>query len=1016
MRGGVVLAKHNDEESKTGSGSETSPEEVKLDFSKIMRSIKNFFSGKSPGDKKAKINAAVLTTILVLIPIILTIYIRLQPEYLSVTDSWAQNSVNNYFKNQIAQSVNSQYPNLPTQNKQALIDQQFADFSKSNQASLDQQIKATSQYFRAGFQYQENNHTYTFLGDLDSYFFLRYARNLLQKGTICDEVRNGTCWDNHMFAPLGNAIEVSLHPYGIFYLYKVLHAINPTINLMQASFLLPTVLAIIASIAIFFVGKRIMNETAGFFAAIFLAASPVVLSRTLGSDTDIWNVILPLIILWLFLEAFEAKSMIKKYGLMAVAGLFMGIFSFAWPEGWWYIFDFALVTIVAYIGFSLVRNFLKHKKLSKIFNAEVKSTLVILLVLVLASALFVSLFTSFNTFKVSVTDPVVRNARFKEATHADYWPNIQTTVAEMNEASINSIVSQTAFGKNIFFALALMGIVFCLISKKPVVREYLLVAVSALIFIFLTSTSGLALPVYTYLLILMIPVVVGIVMLLRREEREEGDIDIKPAILLIIWFVGMIFASTKGVRFIALLVPAFAVALGVAIGYVYQHLTAMIHKEFKISEKLVKATLFILLCLLLIMPVRVGVSTGQSFIPTMTRGWWDSLLKINNESAPNAIINSWWDFGHWFKYVANRAVTVDGAGQDYELAHWMGSILSTSDEKQAISIIRMLDCGSKDAYHTILDEKKDVLLSVNLTKTIIMQSKDQAKQTLQAAGLSQEAIDKTINYAFCNPPEHFLITSADMVGKSGVWAHFGYWDFNKAFMIREIRPLSLEEGTKLLREKFNYTEDQATGIYYDLQSLQTDREMNDWISPWPNYLTSSWYTCSLANATRNATSAEISNSSNNTSNNTNGTNAINITKQVLICPLNIDMGQGAQGRTIIEYILFDLSDKNNSGLVVGVYDATSGFKLGEGKIRPSSFVMLDNQTMSRIKMDNSTFPYDVLIDTVNSKALITDPLLSESLFTKLFYLDGRYTTRFEKFSDVTDITGQRIIVWKVKWE
>ena len=83
---------------------------------------------------------------------------------------------------------------------------------------------------------------------------------------------------------------------------------------------------------------------------------------------------------------------------------------------------------------------------------------------------------------------------------------------------------------------------------------------------------------------------------------------------------------------------------------------------------------------------------------------------------------------------------------------------------------------------------------------------------------------------------------------------------------------------------------------------------------------------------------------------------------------------------------------------------------------PSRFILFKNNTIERIKMDNVTFPYDVLVDTVNNRALISDPLLSESLFTKLFYLDGRYTTHFEKFNDATDITGQRIIIWKVKWD
>jgi len=968
---------------------------VSFDFSKI----KKLFSVSSQ-----KRNAILLTTLLVLIPVLLTIYVRMLPQYLPVTDQWATNSVNSYFKNQIAQSVNAQYPNLPAQNKETLINQQFADFQKNNAEMLNQQVKSTSDFFRTGFRYQENNVTYTFLGDLDSYFFLRYARNLLDKGTTCDEIKDGVCWDNHMLAPMGLEIEHSLHPYGIFYLYKFLHMINPTINPMQTSFLLPTFLAVIAAIATFFVGKKIMNTTAGFFAAMFLALSPMFLSRTLGSDTDIWNIMFPIIILWIFLEAFETKSLLKKSILAATAGLFAGFFSFAWSNGWWYIFDFIVVTLITYIAFALLRNLMQRKSGKKIFDADIKSTLIMLGVLIVFSGLFVSLFNSFEIFHRSVTDPFVRTVRFKEATHADYWPNIQTTVAEMNEASISTIVSQTAFGRNILFSLALLGVIFTLVSKKPSIKEYIIIIISAFVFLLLTSNAGLNnLTTYVYLLVLLIPVAIAGIMLLKEKD---SDVDIKPAILLIIWFVGMIFASTKGVRFIMLVIPAFAVSLGVAIGYVYQYLSSIISKEFKISETVVKVCMFALLCLLLILPVRVGISAGESFVPSMTKGWWDSLTKIREESQPNAIINSWWDFGHWFKYVADRPVTVDGLGQDYQLAHWMGTILVTDDEHQAINTIRMLDCGSKQSYTALYNDTKDVLLSVSLLKKIIMQdNKEEVRKTLEQAGISQPAIEKTLGYVLCEPPEHFFITSEDMVGKAGVWAHFGYWNFTKAFIIREVKSLNLEEGVKLVREKFNYTEDQATSLYYDIQTLDSERAMNDWISPWPNYLTSNWVGCKEMNETKNTSTANA----------TNDTTAGEV-NHLLVCQLNAAVSESQGSRTVLEYAVVNLDDYKKSNILVGSYDTATGYRRGSGVIQPNAFVLAKNETMDRVSMENATFPFDVLVDMVDQRALLVDPKLSESLFTKLFYLDGRYTTHFEKFNDVTDITGSRIIIWKVKWQ
>ena len=53
--------------------------------------------------------------------------------------------------------------------------------------------------------------------------------------------------------------------------------------------------------------------------------------------------------------------------------------------------------------------------------------------------------------------------------------------------------------------------------------------------------------------------------------------------------------------------------------------------------------------------------------------------------------------------------------------------------------------------------------------------------------------------------------------------------------------------------------------------------------------------------------------------------------------------------------------------------------------------------------------------TRNGEVLISDPLLADSMFTRLFYFNGIDTSHFEKFSDETTVTGERIIIWRVKW-
>jgi dolichyl-diphosphooligosaccharide--protein glycosyltransferase len=61
--------------------------------------------------------------------------------------------------------------------------------------------------------------------------------------------------------------------------------------------------------------------------------------------------------------------------------------------------------------------------------------------------------------------------------------------------------------------------------------------------------------------------------------------------------------------------------------------------------------------------------------------------------------------------------------------------------------------------------------------------------------------------------------------------------------------------------------------------------------------------------------------------------------------------------------------------------------------------------------------YDINMDIIfrDNKILIIDPLLTNSLFTKLYFLDGEGLEHFEKFDERRSITGNVIKVWKVKW-
>ncbi|HYD03362.1 MAG TPA: STT3 domain-containing protein [Alphaproteobacteria bacterium] len=970
----IISSDHNNSDSESVEN---------LDFTKVKEFI------------KSKHFSTLLLVLLVLIPVILTMYIRLSPLELGQTDSWAESSVHNYYRNGIAQQVAAQYPNLPEANRAQLVEQQFQEFAKSNKETLEQQVAQTSEYFKTGFRYTENGNTYVFLGDLDSYFYLRQARNIAEKGMVCDEIRDGKCYDSYKFAPLGEEASPSMHPYGIFYLYKVLHFFNDKANLMHAAFILPTILAVIAAISAFFIGRRLMNTAAGFFASMFVTLSPMFITRSLGSDTDIWNIMFPLVVLWIVLEAIHTDKLNWKIGLTAFAGLVLGIFCWAWG-GWWYIFDFIILTLIAYIGIVLLKNYLKHKNFKHMMNKDVKDTAIVLGVLFVSAFIFVVMFNSIHSFTNTINEPLARNTQLKAATNMDLWPNVLTTVAELNEAGLGTIIGQTAFGSAGLFTLALLGIIFTMVRREPRLKDYLLIIFSALLFLYLTSASGQALKPTTFLILLIATVAVAVFMyIFDKDEDHAGHhkIDIRAGLLFTLWFIAMIYASTKGVRFIMMLTPVFGIALGIAFGYIYQYLVRVFKDWMNMNLNLSKVIAFGLLCLILIMPLQVGIAAGKGYMPSMTTGWWDSLGKIREQSEPDAIINSWWDFGHWFKYVADRRVTLDGASQNHPNAHWLGKILQTNNERESVGILRMLDCGSNTAFELVNQKFQDTEISQNIVAKLVVMNKADSIELLEENGFTSTEIDEIMKNMYCDAPEDYFITSGDMVGKAGVWAHFGLWDFDRAFIINNIlnEEKSLPEAIAIMKERWNYTEEEATRIYYDIQALSSDRAMNDWIAPWPGYAGGTFMPCTATPG------------------------------NVVYCNVGLNLGNNGQANVVVERLAVNMSNPSKAQALLGFYDVNTGARVGESVGSWTKIVIAD-EDLKIYTPTNATINFGALIRVQHENnntyysLLLADQLLIDSTFTKLFYLDGKYSDKyFEKFSDVTDITGTRIIIWKVKW-
>lgn len=1012
--------------------SKKSDDSIEFDLSKASEKISNVV-------KKAKqspnITKIAIITVLLIISLSFSYSLRSHSAGLDVTEQWAEQAINNAIINQATAAVKEQYPSLQGAALDARVNE-VANLLRQQAGDLSPQIQGQAQYFRERMQLEmADGSQQTYLLAIDPWQYYRYTQNYLDHGHEGDELVDGKMWDYHMLAPDGTTTKATFHTRFSAFWHKIYSFFNPNAELLQSFFWVPVVISMLSVIPAFFIVYRKTNYLGGFISAMVVAIHPYFLTRTAAgfSDTDAYNVFFPLLITWLLMESFTANNLRNKVILGILAGFSMAAFPFAWG-GWWYIFDFLVAGLLAYFWFIVIEKKLsatkwdlKYKLLYFImpfiglflnlfnsmnsflgiagqviilawglyflydfykfyiskeekFKNSVNRYFVSAFSFIASSSILISFFYSLNTLLSAIKGPLGFTA-IQTSTKADLWPNVYTTVAELNKANLSQIVSNIGFNihaGNLFFFLAVMGIAFSFIKKKLQGKDWLIVGLTFIFaLILLQYTSGSA---NTFLILLSIPALIGAYLSIGR------DVDVKYAMILTVWFIGTFYASTQGIRFILLMVPVFAVSLGIFFGQVFRVLENYAVSEFKLSGRnkiFFSLCFFLVMSLFLIQPVKAGLQVGQNEVPSFDDAWWASLKAIEADSQPDAIINSWWDFGHWFKAVADRAVTFDGASQNTPQAHWIGRALSASDEKETIGILRMLDCGANGAYEMLESQGMQTVRAINLVKEVILLDKEDAKKVLENNDVKN--VDEFLELTHCIPPENYFITSGDMVGKSGVWSHFGNWDFNKAYLYNAVKKndvATLSSAAQVL----DMNEADVNSLISEIRSWRGDDYANNAIGPFAGYVANGRsFPCTLINETYK-------------------------------CTIGMGIGTDQVGNNnVIEYLNININNLQDSSITLGSYDSSSR-RLGGMDSVPANIVLANEDTVEKLSFENSALGgIDFIVDTKNNKVILASSPVSDSTFTKLFYLDGRGTENFELISDEISITGTRILVWKVKW-
>lgn len=589
------------------------------------------------------------------------------------------------------------------------------------QDKLEIKKRVLAEYARLKDKYQDPSGQ-TYLMELDCWNWARLSENILLRARPGDITVNNKELDTLSLAPQGaQLIWANFLFYSSAFLYKIFSLVNP-VPLYAFLFYLPLLFTAVFITALFIFCMRRSGLYAAVTSCLYVGLAQIFLERSCAGwfDTDVLNLLFPLLIVWSYLKIFDISILRLKMLWLFICGLCVGLFCFTW-QGWWFIF----IIIIIYELYSLVELGLRRRsvnsaRLCALFKQHIVS---------------LSLFSAFSLLWILLLcgpDPLeALYSQFQLVLNINHpfnhsiWPNVLSTVSELKKADLAQI--STLAGQAILFVPALV----CLLV--------------------LYSRA-----------------------LRRRAYNNPAQ---ESAIIFVVWVAVILFASSRGVRFVMfLLLP-----LGISLGFLIDEALRFFLSK---GKKLAAAAVLVIAVFLNAQAIYGGYLKAGTLFPIMNDNWYDALRAIEKLTPKEAIINSWWDFGDWFKAVSRRRVIFDGQSSDVPQAYWMGRVLMSADEEKAMAVLRILNNGGNKAFELLNKNIKDPIKAVLLLEKVLSLTPQASRQELTGF-LPAEDVADMLKLLYAKPAPAYFVVEPSMRHKIGSISYLGNWDFSKAYALRK---------------------------------------------------------------------------------------------------------------------------------------------------------------------------------------------------------------------------------------
>jgi dolichyl-diphosphooligosaccharide--protein glycosyltransferase len=877
---------------------------------------------------------------------------------------------------------------MPAASRPAEVRRQVDQWRQRNRDEFNAERARTAAQLRTELSYRgADGAQRIILGDFDSYHWLRMARNYIRTATACDAVVDGQCRDTYADAPVGrrNIYNRSLHIAAIVAVHRLITLFKPAYPLEASSFLVPVIVGVLGVFPAFAIGARLAGSLGGLCAALLVAVNPLFLARSIGSDDDVWNIVLPLFMIWAAIEAISAQSPRRQASFALLAAAIVGLHAATWT-GWTFTYGVVLTGLAATAALEVSRYGVSRYSGKSWSPAGLQRAALVIAVFYIAAAFFTSAAGVAGYFNI----PLELIKLPSEASHPSlgtgqsaWWPDVFSTVAELVPQNLGLIAMK--MGAPVYFFVSWLGLLLLLVPRTGwKMRHFALLIGSIYLYWYLLTAPQVGR--VCLLVLLASPLTVAVVIDLFSEQVQSEDLG--AVLIVVAWFLGALFLSYQGPRFVMLIVPPFAITFGVALNRLQQWAEGKICPLWPSAAWISRAALFAVLAGALIVPVRQGYTMARSYLPKMNAAWWNTLSVLRQQSSPDAIVNSWWDYGYWVKYVSQRRVNNDGGSLRTHIPYWTAKALAAPSERESAGLFRMLDCGSdaapeaegsEGAYGKLISYGVDGLKAETIVSELARMGRRQAQAYLAQQKLSASAQANILRSTHCNPPASYLLLTSAMEPLGGWW-NLAKWDFRRAYIVRHARLL---QAAAEMASRLGYSDSDARSLYERATALKTSPKEQEFIAPPISNLNSQWSKCDRGGGAD------------------------------LICKTEVRI----DGVTVVKEVIFRSANPSDSRLVADRESAETGGATADEQIAPAIIVIAAADQLREVSNPAAEYPeLAVLVDVPGARVRIATPDVLHSTFNRLMYLDGKYDRLFEKVHDEKGFGGERVTLWRINWQ